>query len=112
MHGHFLARRDGILDFLGHPSAEGELGKGDGGILLGNGVNLLALARRDGNRFHRADGLRTVGEGGVLNVTVFVSIAAFRLVDPEGFRGGVFQGAKLVGGIGDLVIFYASGHVL
>lgn len=97
MDGHFFARRDGILDFVSHAFAESQLREGEGGVLLGNGVNLLALTRSDGNGFDRTDGLRAVGEAGVLDLAGFIRVAVGGAVDPECFGGSVFQGAGLLG---------------
>jgi len=62
------------LDFFGDAAAEGELGQGSSSILLGEGVNLLALTSGDGNGFDGADGLGTVGQNKVLDLSSLIAV--------------------------------------
>jgi len=63
---------------------------------LGNRVNLLALAGGDGQGFDRANSLEAVGDRRIDDLTSFVGVAALGAVNPEGFRGGVFEYYKKI----------------
>lgn len=96
MHSDFFSGIDSISNFGADIIVtDGKFGQGSGAVVLVDSVDLLSFGLGDSKRFDGTNGLLTSGESGVLDLAVFIGVAALAFINPELLRYGVLHGAGI-----------------